>query len=224
LYTDLANWESFWLFKCVNNLEFQRTNAERYDPDYVDPTRAIQESRNQYAGAKDLIRQNAGGTGSYLSNILGATAGQSEAQSGIESQYDNINAGIYNQSAQYNAQQKQHANDVNAQIQQNEMLKKTDLRQEGYQNFSDALNTGINTYYQSKRDADMTNIAGGENFYYRRIGGVGNQTPVKVFEGNGFHYYNDPKTNLSASSSLPDCLSNLYWLSAAELGFHVLSL
>ena len=38
------------------------------------------------------------------------------------------------------------------------------------------------------------NIAGGENFYYKRIGGLGSQTPVKVFKGNGYHYYEDPKT------------------------------
>lgn len=179
----------------ANKLNFDRTNAEIYNPDYVDPTRAIQESRNQYAGAKDLIRQNAGGSGSYLSNILGATAGQSEAQAGIQSQYDNANAGISNQAATFNAQQKQNANNVNAQIQQNEMLQKTNLKQQGYQNLSDALNTGLNTYYQSKRDADKMNLAGGENFYYKRIGSLANQKPVKVFKGNGFHYYEDPTTN-----------------------------
>jgi len=178
----------------ANNLNFDRTNAEIMNPDYVDPTRAIQETRNQYSGAKDLIRQNSGSTGSYLSNILGATAGQSEAESGVQSQYDNTNAGIYNQSAQFNTQNKQRANEVNANIQMQEMMQKTNLKQQGYQNLSDAANTGINTYYQSKRDADKMNLAGGENFYYKRIGSLANQKPVKVFKGNGYHYYEDPST------------------------------
>ena len=73
-------------------------------------------------------------------------------------------------------------------------MQKTNLRQQGYQNLSDALNTGINTYYQSKRDADKMNLAGGENFYYKRIGSLANQKPVKVFKGNGYHYYEDPST------------------------------
>jgi len=178
----------------ANKLHFDRTHAEIMQPDYVDPTRAIQETRNQYAGVKNMIRQNAGSSGNYLSNILGATAGQSEAESGIQSKYDEANAGISNQSEQFNAQNKQHANDANAQIQMQEMMQKTNLKQQGYQNLSDAANTGINTYYQSKRDADKMNIAGGENFYYKRVGSLANQKPVKVFKGNGYHYYEDPAT------------------------------
>lgn len=178
----------------ANNLNFDRTNAEIMQPDYVDPTRAIQELRNQYAGAKDLIRQNAGGSGSLLSNIIGATASQSEATSGTQAQYDTANAGIYNQAAQFNAQQKQAAKNLNAQIQQQEERERTALRQQGYGNLANALNTGINTYYQSKRDADKMNLAGGENFYYKRVGPAFNQTPVRVFKGNNYHYYEDPNT------------------------------
>jgi len=129
----------------ANNLNFQRTNAEIMQPDYVDPTRAIQESRNQYAGAKDTIRQNAGGSGSLMSNLIGATASQSESQAGIESKYDEANANIYNQTEQFNTQNRQRARDMNSQIQMQEMIKKTELKQEGYQNLSNGLNTGINT-------------------------------------------------------------------------------
>jgi len=173
-------------------LKYERANAEKYNPDYVDPTRAIQETRNQYAGAKDLIRQNSGGAGSYLSNMLGATAGQSERESSIQAQYDNTNAGIYNQAASFNSQNKQQVNLANAQIGMQEVQDKIGLKQNAISNIASGVSQGIVNYQQSKRDADMMNIAGGENFYYKRVGPKWNQTPVKVFQGNGYSYYNDP--------------------------------
>ncbi len=83
---------------------------------------------------------------------------------------------------------------MNAQIQAQEESTRTQLKQQGYQNLMQGLNTGINTYYSSKRDADMMNVAGGENFYYRTTGPAFNQQSVKVFKGNGFHYYTDPES------------------------------
>jgi len=178
----------------ANNIHFNRNSAQIMQPDYLDPTRAIQESRNQFAGTKDTIRQNAGGSGSYLSNMIGATGAQSEAASGIQSKYDEANANIYNQTERANMENRQRVSDSNSQIQQSELMAKTQLRQQGSQNLVDALNTGEHTYYESKRDADEMNIAGGQNFFYKRVGGMGNQTPVKVFKGNGYHYYEDPNT------------------------------
>jgi hypothetical protein len=178
----------------ANKLNFQRTAAEQMEPDYVDPTRAIQEVRDQYAGAKDVARQVSSGSGNLMSNLIGTTASQSKATSGVASQYDNINADISNQAERFNAGARQRARDINAQIQAQEMREKTALRQQGIEGLMQGLNTGINTYYQSKRDADMMNIAGGENFEYRSVGPAFNQTPVKVFKGNGYHYYQDPRT------------------------------
>lgn len=178
----------------ANNLDFQQIAPEIAEPDYVDPTRAIQEVRDQYAGAKDVIRQVSGGSGNLMSNLLGATAGQSKATAGIQSQYDNINAGISNQFEQFNVGNRQQANNINAQIANQEERLRTQLKQQGYENLAEGLAGGIGTYYNSKRYADQMNIAGGENFYYRTMGPSFNQTPVKVFRGNGYHYYEDPDT------------------------------
>jgi hypothetical protein len=178
----------------ANRLDFQRSTPNIYEPDYVDPTRAIQNIQDQYAGAKDVIRQSAGGAGSYLSNVIGATSSEAKALAGVSSQYDNINAQISNQAEQFNAQQRQRSGDLNAQIQMQEQLQKTRLQQEGIEGIAGGLNIGLNTYFQSKRDAEQMNIAGGENFYYKTMGPAFNQVPVKVFRGNGYHWYEDPNT------------------------------
>lgn len=177
-----------------NNLQYDRSSAFGYTPDYVDPTRAIQEVRDQYSGVKDQIRQVSRGSGNYLSNLIGATAGESKAQAGIQSQFGNINAGISNQAGQFNAQQAQRTNALNAQIAARETQDKAGLYQNAIGNIGVGLNTGIGSYLQSKREAEALNIAGGENFSYRRVKGAGS-SPVKVFQGNGYHYYTDPKTS-----------------------------
>jgi hypothetical protein len=177
----------------ANNLEFQRTSPEIAEPDYVDPTRAIQEIRDQYAGVKDVARQVSGGSGNLMSNLIGATSSQTKATSGVASQYDNINAGISNQFEQFNVGNRQQANNINTQIANQEEQLRTSLKQQGYENLAQGLAGGIGTYYDSKRYADQMNVAGGENFYYRTLGNF-NRTPVRVFRGNGFHYYEDPDT------------------------------
>lgn len=178
----------------ANNLDFQQVAPEIAEPDYVDPTRAIQEVRDQYAGVKDVARQVSGGSGNLMSNLIGATSSQAKATAGIASQYDNINAGISNQFEQFNVGNRQQVNNVNAQIANQEERLRTQLKQQGYENLVEGLAGGIGTYYDSKRYADQMNIAGGENFYYRTMGPSFSQTPVKVFRGNGYHYYNDPDT------------------------------
>ena len=180
----------------ANNLDYGQSSAFGYSPDYVDPTRAIQEVRDQYGGAKNQLRQASRGAGNYMSNLIGATAGESKATAGIHSQYDNINTGISNQAATFNAQQAQRANALNTQINMQEQQDITGLKQNAIQNIGVGLNTGINTFLQSKRNADMMNIAGGENFYYKRMKGL-NQAPVKVFKGSEgrYHYYTDNDTN-----------------------------
>lgn len=174
------------------NLEYDRARAEQYDPNFVDPTRAIQESRDQYAGAKDQIRQASRGAGNYMSNLIGATASQSKAQAGIQSQYDNINAGISNQAGQFNAQQRQRVGLTNAQIGMQEQMDKTGLYQNALGLGAAGLNTGIGNYVQSKQDANMMNIAGGPNFYYERVGPAHNQVPVRVVSAYGYETFNVP--------------------------------
>ena len=174
------------------NLEYDRARAEQADPNFVDPTRAIQESRDQYAGAKDQLRQASRGAGNYMSNLIGATASQSKAQAGIQSKYDNINAGIANQFEQFNAQQRQRVGLTNAQIAMQEQMDKTGLFQNALELGASGLGTGFGNYIQSKRDADMMNIAGGENYYYERFGPVGNQTPVRVTKAYGYETYKIP--------------------------------
>jgi hypothetical protein len=179
----------------ASRLNFQRSTPNIYQPDYVDPTRPLQEVRDQYAGAKDVIRQSAGGAGSYLSNVIGATSSEAKALAGVSSQYDNINAQISNQAEQSNAQQRQRSGDLNAQIQMQEQLQKTRLQQEGIEGIAGGLNIGLNTYFQSKRESDLMNtVVGSENFYYKTMGPAFNQVPVKVFRGNGYHWYEDPNT------------------------------
>lgn len=180
--------------KLGNDLNYQKVSPIQAQADYLDPTRALQEVRDAYAGSKDMARQVSSGSGNLMSNLIGAGASQSKASASVASQYDNANAQISNQFEQYNVGLRQRSNDTNTQISNQQIADKTALKQQGYQNLFQGLNTGINTFYQSKRDADMMNMAGGENFYYKTIGPAFNQKTVKVFEGNGFHYYNDPDT------------------------------
>lgn len=181
-------------FMLANKLKFDRTRPEIINPDYVDPTRPIQQTRDQFAGVKDVVRQQAGSSGNLMSNLIGATAQQTGQEANILAQYDQMNTGISNQAEEYNARAKQSARDTNAQIQMQEAMAKTQLKQQAIDNLVGGVNTGINTFYQSKRDAEKMNLAGGENFYYKRIGPLANQKAVKVFEGNGYHYYEDPVT------------------------------
>ena len=195
------------------NLKYDRANAEQFDPNFVDPTRAIQESRDQFAGAKDVIRQGSSGTGNLLSNLIGTTASQSKAQSGIQSRYDNINAGIANQADQFNAQQRQRVGLFNTQISTQETQDRIGLQQNAISNIGAGLNTGIGNLIQSKRDADILNITGGENFYFERVGPVGNQIPVRVTSAYGYEtfkipskptQFRDPRTKETISKKQAD--------------------
>ncbi len=174
------------------NLRYDRATAEQADPNFVDPTRPIQDVNNQYAGAKDQIKQVSGGSGNYLSNLIGATASESKAIAGIHSQYDNINAGIANEFDKWNAQQRQRTGLINTQIGMQEKQDKIGLYQNAMANVGAGINTGITNYNNSKHDANMMNIAGGENYYYERIGGVANQKPVRVTQAYGYETYKIP--------------------------------
>jgi len=49
-----------------NRLDYGRAQAEQADPNFVDPTRLIQETRDQYAGVKDTVRQASRGAGKEM--------------------------------------------------------------------------------------------------------------------------------------------------------------
>ncbi len=178
----------------AKNLNYEGAQAEVAEADYVDPTRAIQEIRNQYAGVKDVARQVSSGSGNLMSNLVGATAGQAEATASVASKYDNINAGISNQFSQFNAQQKQRINQLNAQIGMQEEQDKIGLKQNAISNIAQGAATGIDTFYKSRRDATHLNLAGGENYSVKSVGPSWNQKAVKVFNGYGYQYYDDPDT------------------------------
>ena len=175
----------------ANKLNYGKTKAEIALPDYVDPTRGLQEVKDQFAGVKDVIRQNAGGSGNLMSNLIGATSQESKALSDVSSKYDNMNAGISNQFAMANAENMQRVNSMNAQIGMQQEQDRMSMRENALKNIGAGLNTGMNSYFQSKQDALMMNVAGGENFSYKKDkdGNI-----VKVFKGNGYEYYDDANT------------------------------
>jgi len=175
----------------AKKIKYDRVRPEQMSVDYVDPTRAIQEVRDSYAGTKDTISQVSTGSGNLMSNLIGASASQSGKEASVISQYDNTNAGIYNNKERYNAGLRQQANNTNARIQMQELQDRIGMQQDAVSSIAQGLNTGMINYINSKRDADMMNIAGGPNYYYRRQGPSWNQTPTRVTEDFGFKTYID---------------------------------
>jgi hypothetical protein len=175
----------------ATKVNYDRVNPVIYNPTLVDPTRAINNVNTQYNTLKNVSKNASTGAGNYMANLIGITGGQSGDIADIASQYDNLNADIKNVAKQTNMAAVNTARGLNAEIQMQELGDKIGLAQNAMSNVASGLNTGIANYFTDKRDKEKMAIAGGENFYYRYTGPSWKQKLVKVFEGNGYHYYND---------------------------------
>ena len=180
--------------KLAKNLRYPRAQAFTYDPDFVDPTRAAQEVRESFGGVKDKIRQGSLGRGNYLSNLIGASTAESKGLANVHSRFANLNANIANQAGQFGASNLQRTSGLNAQLGLQEAQDIAGIRQNEIRNFAGAAKNVTDTFFADRRAKEQIAQAGGENFSYKYVGPIYNQKLVKVFKGNGFEYYEDPKT------------------------------
>ena len=173
--------QSIGLNKMASNLNYDEAGVFTHQPDYLDPTRAIQGVNAQGNQVQDIQRQVATGSGNYMSNLIGSQTATNRGLSDIESKYANANAGITNQAAQYNTTALNRAEQFNTGINMREVQDRIGLEQNALQSGVAGLENVLQTYQVEKNTQDMMAIAGGADFGIDYV----NNRPTKVYYGAG---------------------------------------
>lgn len=133
----------------ANQVNYSRVRPYTYDPQLLDPTRALQNVGTAFSGANQAIADTARG-GTALTNRLVSAAAEAGSRADVATEYEARNVGIMNQAEAANAAARARASAINADIQRQELDTTLSLKGRA---LSQAAQAGVNIMDQLNLNA-----------------------------------------------------------------------